>query len=233
MPSFKQWMACEGLEDIDSWITSGWIQHASRADVARIVKDHPDFIDKLDDFLAQHGFTDIAFLNAGSGSWVFKDTKNPALVLRITGEGERDLLPQILQPLHVERISDDPKLFLELLPGLQHIRAYDPLLDSYMQEMEAIGCRVNTMHPHCDIGLFTYHDSAGSQKTAPMGMDSSLSMGGTEVPTCTKGYPTLEDQWREQCRLVAADARLKNLIGTPKKFPPTKIIPSPTNARAA
>lgn len=213
-----------------------------------------DFAAQAAAFLARYGFTDLTLLGNGNDAVVFADTQNPDLVIRLTpGADLRPVRPQILQPIHTELIGGGRSkltadIRIEFLRNIAAETIPPALIGAYRQEVTASGYKLDSHQPEEDGGLFTYHDpKSGTQKTVFMGADASIlerdemamiqrdkphlfpnDMPPPEQPpTCTENYPTLEIQWLEQCRMVEADPRLKNMIGgLPPKLPLTRVIPA-------
>lgn len=103
-----------------------------------------------------------------------------------------------------------------------------PLFEQFRREVYQAEHRILSEDPHQDGGIFRYEDPKrpGTFRQVFMAADASLvpPLEGKK-PTCSDDYPTLQDQWREQCRIVEADPRLQKMIGgLPKKLPPTKVI---------
>lgn len=202
----------------------------------------------VNQFLTNHGFTDIEIAGEGTNALVLADKNNPSLAIRITYDTEpRPVIPQVLQPIHSVEVLET-FLKLEFIKNL-HIEQTNFFLspdqlsvyiEGYLDEVSASGYEVNIVHNlDKDCGVYTYDDPKrpGKTKSVFIGADASTIVQDdpiltTQPPTCTADYPTLEDQWRENCKLVEADPRLKQMIGgLPAKLPVTKVIPSISSSR--
>ncbi len=157
----------------------------------------------------------------------------------------RPVVPQVLQPIHVKRIG---KLKIEIMPNasvpeeMPEERRKE-LYQKFWDEVENAGHEMqkNNQIEEAklakiftgsdalsldDIGYIRYEDAKrpGTFHEAFIGVDEgTMKVKFDAVPTCGSDYPTLEDQWREQCKIVEADPRLQKLLGgLPPKPPPTK-----------
>jgi hypothetical protein len=202
----------------------------------------------VNQFLTNHGFTDIEIAGEGTNALVLADKKNPSLAIRITHDTElRPVIPQVLQPIHSVEVPET-RLKLEFVKNLriEQTNFFLPpdqlggFIEGYLNEVSASGYEVNIVHNlEKDCGIFTYDDPKrlGKTKSVFIGADASTIVQddpilASQPPTCTADYPTFEDQWRENCKLVEADPRLKQMIGgLPLKLPVTRVIPSISSAR--
>jgi hypothetical protein len=203
----------------------------------------------INQFLTNHGFTDIEIAGEGTNALVLADKQNPSLAIRIThlNEFARPIIPQILQPIH-SIVMEDAGVKIEFIRNLfiQETNSslpqdqVDGYIEGYKDEVFDSGYEVNLVQNLVkDCGLYTYDDPKrpGKTKSVFIGADASTIVQDDPVltaqpPTCTADYPTLEDQWRENCKIVEADPRLKQMIGgLPPKLPVTRVIPSISSAR--
>jgi hypothetical protein len=209
-----------------------WKQTTGGSSLLNSYADDEPALDVVTRFFENHGFHNLEFLGSGSSAIVLKDLDNPALVFRIAPTyalDTRAVIPQVLQPLHVERVG---RLKIEVLPNVSipdemPDEQFDQLLAQFKKEVRASGHSVDSDHPQADVGLLRYEDTKrpGTFREAFVAADASLvpPVEGA-IPTCGSDYPTLQDQWREQNRLIAADPRLQQLVGVEaKKFPTTKV----------
>lgn len=183
-------------------------------------------------FFTKNHFDHLEFINNGCGSILLKDVDNPSIVFRIGPSYDvRAVVPQIIQPIYSKKIEN---VRIEILPNISpdHLSDEEITLgvEKYRKEAATAGYRLHSDNLAWDVGAFRFEDpkKPGQIRTVIMGTDAGLIENAVSPPTCTSDYPTLEIQWREQCKLVEADARLKHLLkGLPKKLPVTRVIPSP------
>lgn len=185
------------------------------------------------DFFDRHAFCNLETLGQGSSAVILKDMDNPALVFRIAPSyafDTRAIIPQVLQPIHVETIGP---LKIELLPNISVPDAlpdqeFINLLNRFEEEVRQSGHRMASDSPQYDVGLFRYEDmkKPGNFKHALLAADASLIPPRDGVPpACGADFPTLQEQYREQCRIVQQDPRLQQLLGgLPATLPATKVI---------
>ena len=185
------------------------------------------------DFLDKHGFDNLEFLASGRGSLVFSDSVNPNLVVRlciVKPSTVRPEIPQMAQAIHRVQFGEYEELPLVKIEFLRradrNLNEHAHLVPAYQQEIQACGYELDGSDLYKDIGVYAYPDPENPRKTRKlvMGLDDSMYVHSTTTnkpPTCTGNYPTLEDQWRENCKLVEAEPRLKQMIGGLPPRPPT------------
>ena len=141
----------------------------------------------------------------------------------------RAVIPQVLQPVHVELVG---RLKIEVLPNVSISdempdERFDELLAQFKTEVRLSGHSLDSYQPQADVGVLRYEDTKkpGTFREAFVATDASLipPIEGTS-PTCGSDYPTLQDQRRELNRLIAGDARLRALVGEQsEKLPATRV----------
>lgn len=211
------------------------------AKAGRILNQVPKLRKPTVDFLATHGFTNLEFFGRGTNSLVFRDLDNPKLAVRIAigTETHRVASPYLLQAIYTTQIQNPPlkdSLKIELLPLLSKSRKdfppeqWETMAAEYEKNAKTCGYRFDEDgHIPYNCAIFSYPDPANPRKTKEvlMGADAGMIVHplDPQVPTCLSGYPPLDIQWKEQCKIVYEDARLRKLVGIPAKLPTTKIIP--------
>lgn len=232
------------MADLRTILADSSSQYITKSFARRELADS-DIFAQLEQFLAKHGFNDFHFMGEGNNAIVIVDQQNPSLVIRIAHSNDiRPTIPQLLQPMHVEQLTR--RLKIEFLKNIDAFdlptKTVDDLVKAYKNEVQHSGYSIDD--PRFDKlledgGVFIYEDikHPGKIKSVFMGADASIIRQNdpaltSQPPTCTADYPTLEDQWREQCRMVEADPRLKKMIGgLPPKLPVTKVKPSISGER--
>ncbi len=218
------------------------LTHYSDNVSSRILREEfPPLYKQVSDFLINHGFDDIELCTKGSKSLVFNDKKNKDFVIRISND-TREVVPQIIQPFYKKSFGSLNIEFVQNLgfdtpESLDAVRRFGGsigLVKPYKQELESCGYTLFSDFPHMDLGVFGYTDPTGKKRFVPMGVDADMVQRKWDdtIPKCTENYPTLEDQWKEQCRIVDGDDRLRKLVGVPEKLPDTQVIRSPAEGLA-
>lgn len=196
---------------------------------------------EIEQFFSDNGFINLTLVSIGTSSVVLGDADNPAIVFRIGPRelsripgARRAVIPQLIQPLYAADTSIG-FMKIEILPNIsvpesrKNSAEFRRAVGAYREEMAKSGYTMDTISLENDVGEFSYPDPDNLTQTKKVimgtdpGLVTTLDTEG-KPPTCTSGYPDLNEQWKVQCEMVKTDPRLQMLIGIPKKFPPTQVI---------
>lgn len=188
--------------------------------------------EEIASFFERHDFKNFEFIGQGSSAVVLQNKENPDIVFRIgplyAGD-TRAIIPQVLQPLHVF-YPEQARIKVECLknaeiPEEMGNDLFDSLRDQFRTEVVKSGHSLGFDEAISDMGMLDY-ERDGKCRQAFLAVDPSYiePVEGLQ-PSCSADYPSLEDQWHTQLKIIQNDSRLKRLVGgEPKPLPKTLIL---------